>query len=234
MWAEVRPLIIAHRGASAEAPENTVAAFRLARRYRAGLVELDVHQTKDGRLVVIHDATLRRTTGCEATVGHLTLAQLRRLDAGSWFSPRFRGEPIPTLEEALASLGSRMGVNIELKAGRYPGMEGRLIALLDRLGWIERALVSSFHPSQLARVRGVHRSVAIGILVHPWSLSLALARARRYAALSIHPPARVTTAQLVSRIHRNGRLVFPYTVDHQADRARLIRMGIDGYFTNRP
>ena len=211
-----------------------MAAFRLARRRRAPMVELDVHQTKDGRLVVIHDATLTRTTGCDGAVGRLPFSQLRRLDAGRWFSPRFAGEPIPTLEQALASLGSRMAVNIELKAGRYPGIESHLIAVLDRLGWIERTLVSSFHPSRLARIRRVHRTVSVGILVHPWSLSRALERARRYGAVSIHPPVRVVTARVVERIHRDGRLVLPYTVDRRTDQARLIRMGVDGYFTNQP
>ena len=157
-WAATRLLVIAHRGASADAPENTLSAFRLARRLGAGMVELDVHQTKDRRLVVIHDPTLTRTTGVRAVVASWTLAGLADLDAGSWFAPRFARERVPTLEAVLAVLGPRMAVNIELKSGPrpYPGLEARLVALLRRLGWVRRALISSFHLARLTRVRRLH------------------------------------------------------------------------------
>ncbi len=234
--ADARPLVIAHRGASADAPENTLAAFRLARRLGAGMVELDVHQTKDRRLVVIHDPALTRTTGVRATVASRTLAELADLDAGSWFAPRFARERVPTLEAALAALGSRMAVNIELKSGPrpYPGIEARLVALLRRLGWVRRALISSFHLAPLTRVRRLHPAIAIGILVHPWSLDAALRRARRLAAVSVHPPARAVTPALVDRLHAEDFLVLPYTVDRRDEQARLLRLGVDGFFTNRP
>lgn len=235
-WAAARPLVIAHRGASSAAPENTLAAFRLARRLGAGMVELDLHQTKDRRLVVIHDSSLTRTTGVRAAVASRTVAEVADLDAGSWFSPRFARARVPTLEAALAALGPRMAVNIEMKSGRrpYPGLEARLVALLRRLGWVRRALISSFHLAPLARVRRLHPTIAIGILVHPWSPDAALRRARRLGAVSVHPPARAVTAALVDRLHAAGLLVLPYTVDRRADQARLLRLGVDGFFTNRP
>ena len=235
-WAAVRPLVIAHRGASADAPENTLAAFRLARRLGAGMVELDVRQTKDRRLVVLHDPALTRTTGARAAVASRTLAELADLDAGSWFAPRFARERVPTLAAVLAALGPRMAVNIEIKSGRrpYPGLEARLVAWLRRLGWARRALISSFHLAPLTRVRRLHPTVAIGILVHPWSPDAALRRARRLGAVSVHPPARVVTAPLVDRLHAEGLLVLPYTVDRRDDQARLLRLGVDGFFTNRP
>lgn len=235
-WAAVRPLVIAHRGASADAPENTLSAFRLARRLGAGMVELDVHRTKDRRLVVIHDPSLTRTTGVRAAVASRTLAEMADLDAGSWFAPRFSHERVPTLEAVLAALGPRMAVNIEIKSGRrpYPGLEARLVARLRRLGWVRRALISSFHLASLTRVRRLHPTIAIGILVHPWSLDAALRRARQLGAVSVHPPARAVTAALVDRLHAAGLLVLPYTVDRRADQARLLRLGVDGFFTNRP
>jgi glycerophosphoryl diester phosphodiesterase len=235
-WAAARPLVIAHRGASADAPENTLSAFRLARRLGAGMVELDVHRTKDRRLVVIHDPSLTRTTGVRAAVASRTLAEMADLDAGSWFSPRFARARVPTLEAVLAALGPRMAVNIEIKSGRrpYPGLEARLVALLRRLGWVRRALISSFRLAPLARVRRLHPTIAIGILVHPWSPDLALRRARRLGAVSVHPPARAVTAALIDRLHAAGLLVLPYTVDRRADQARLLRLGVDGFFTNRP
>jgi glycerophosphoryl diester phosphodiesterase len=235
-WAVRHPLVIAHRGASAFAPENTLAAFRLARRQGAPMVELDVHQTKDRRLVVIHDPTLTRTTGRRSAVASWTLAQLAAFDAGSWFDPRFATERIPTLAAVLAALGPRMAVNIELKGGRrpYAGLEARVIALLRQMGWTRRALISSFHATRLARIRRLHPTIAIGILVHPWSLPVALARARRFRAVSVHPPVRVVTRALVSRLHAEGLLVFPYTVDRRDEQRRLHLMDVDGFFTNRP
>jgi len=235
-WTERRPLIIAHRGASADAPENTLAAFQLARQRGAAMVELDIHQTKDRRLVVLHDPTLTRTTGVRATVADCSLADLADLDAGSWIAPRFAGQRVPTLEAALAALGPRMAVNIELKSGPrpYPGLEVRLVAMLRRLGWLRRALISSFHVDRLVRLRRLHPTIAIGILVHPWSVKTALTRARRLNAQSIHPPAREVTAALVNRLHEGGVLVLPYTVDRPEEKARLLGLGVDGFFTNAP
>lgn len=229
-------MIIAHRGASARAPENTLAAFRLARRLGAAMVELDVHQTADRRLVVLHDPTLTRTTGVRATVAARSLADLADLDAGSWFAPRFADQRVPTLEAVLAALGPGIAVNVELKAGPrpYPGLEIRLVGLLRRLGWLRRALISSFHVDRLVRVRRLHPTVAIGILVHPWSLNTALARARRLNARSIHPPAREVTTALVNHLHEAGVLVLPYTVDRPGEKAKLLRLGVDGFFTNDP
>lgn len=235
-WAAGPPIVIAHRGASAAAPENTLEAFRLARRLGARMVELDVRQTKDRRLVVIHDATLTRTTGVRASVASRTGAQIARLDAGSWFAPQFAAARVPTLAAVLKALGPRMAVNIEIKTGSRPapGLEARLIRLIARIGWTRRVLISSFHLPALARVRKLAPGIAIGVLVHPWSPEAALARARRLGAVSIHPPARVMAAALVERVHAEGFLVFPYTVDRPADKARLIKMGVDGFFTNRP
>lgn len=235
-WTRPRPLIIAHRGASALAPENTLEAFTLARRCGAHVVEMDLHQTKDRRLVIMHDATLTRTTGLRATIANRTWAEIARLEAGAWFAPRFRGARIPTLERVFAAIGPRMAVNVELKSGSrpYPGLESRLIALIRRHGWIPRVLISSFHVQRLERIRRLAPRIAIGVLVHPWSPEVAFMRARRLGALSVHPPARVVTRTLVSRLHAEGFLVFPYTVDRATDKARLIRMGVDGFFTNRP
>ena len=140
------PAIEAHRGNSAEAPENTLAAFGSAIRLGAPWIELDIHPSKDGVLVVIHDGTVNRTTGGRGEVGALTLEELRRLDAGSWFAPAFAGQRIPTLEEVFelaAPAGTRL--NIEIK--RAPGgldVAPAVAALLRRYGAESRYVVSSF------------------------------------------------------------------------------------------
>jgi glycerophosphoryl diester phosphodiesterase len=236
-WQSIRPLIIAHRGASGLAPENTLPAFRLALRAGTPMIEFDVHQTKDCELIVVHDASLQRTTGARVAVEACSLRAIAALDAGAWFSPAFRGTRVPTLREVLRTLEDRAAANIELKAGTrqlYPGIESRLVGMLRRLGWMRRVLISSFHARYLERLRRLDRTVAIGVLVHPWSLRAALARAGRVAAFSIHPPARVVTGHLVRIIHRAGYAVLPYTADRAGDKARLLRLGVDGLFTNRP
>jgi glycerophosphoryl diester phosphodiesterase len=185
----------------------------------------------------VHDASLRRTTGARAAVETRSLRAIAALDAGAWFSPAFRGTRIPTLPEVLRALDGRAAANIELKSGTrrlYPGIESRLLATLRRLGWMRRVLISSFHPRYLERLRRLDRTVALGVLVHPWSLAAALARATRVAAFSIHPPAREVTADLVRLIHAAGYAVLPYTVDRAADKTRVLRAGADGFFTNRP
>src|SRR5512132_864966 len=109
-----QPVLFAHRGASAHAPENTLAAFELALAHQADAIELDVKLTADGHVVVIHDPTVDRTTGSQGRVKDLSLAQIRALEAGSFFSEKYRGEKIPTLEEVFESLGKRIFINVEL------------------------------------------------------------------------------------------------------------------------
>ncbi|MCL6609799.1 MAG: glycerophosphoryl diester phosphodiesterase, partial [Geminicoccaceae bacterium] len=163
------PRVIAHRGASSRAPENTLAAFRSAREAGAAMVELDARLARDGVLVVIHDSTLDRTTDGHGRVIETDSAEIRRLDAGSWFDPRFRGERVPTLEEALALL-ARLGlaVNVELKAD--PGEERRTGAEAARL--VERVwpadgppvLISSFEEDALAAARREAPELPRGLL----------------------------------------------------------------------
>jgi glycerophosphoryl diester phosphodiesterase len=236
-WTARAPVVIAHRGASGTAPENTLPAFWSAVRARARAIELDVHQTSDLQLVVVHDASLQRTAGVRKTVESLTAREVTALDAGSWFSPAYQGVRIPTLEAVLRALKGRVALNIELKAGTrrlYPGLESRVLALVRRLGWHDRVLVSSFHVRYLQRLRRLDSTIAIGILVHPWSLDAALSRARQLDAVSIHPSARAVTADLVRRVRAEGYRILPYTVDRAADKQRLVRLGVDGFFTNRP
>ena len=162
-----RPLVLAHRGASAEAPENTLAAFRLAMEQGADGLELDVRRCASGEPVVIHDADTLRTSGAALRVADASLRELRALDAGAWKSPAFRGERIPTLDEVLRELPSSV-VNVELKSDGVPDAKlARAVAqvIRDRQA-AARVIVSSFDPRLLAAFKVAAPEIAPGVLQH--------------------------------------------------------------------
>ncbi|MFC7382142.1 glycerophosphodiester phosphodiesterase [Sphaerisporangium rhizosphaerae] len=235
---------VAHRGASADAPENTISAFRLAREQGADMFELDVQETRDHKLVLMHDTTLTRTTDVERVfpgrapwrVRDLTLAQIRKLDAGSWFAARYKDEPVPTLGETLRAMdGGGLGLLLEIKAPElYPGIEARVAAELRReASWLQpgRLVVQSFG---WASMRGFHRimpRVPIGLLGTPSTTQLpGLARFAR----QVNPPYGNLTARYVRWVHDHGMEVFAWTVDDVGTMRRLISYGVDGIITNRP
>ncbi|MEV5744509.1 glycerophosphodiester phosphodiesterase family protein [Microbispora rosea] len=236
------PLVVAHRGASAYAPENTVAAFELARDRGADMFELDVQETEDHRLVLMHDTTLGRTTDVEEVfpgrapwrIGEFTLAEIRRLDAGSWFSRKYAGEAVPTLGEALRAMrDSGLGLLLEIKEPRlYPGIEARVAEEIGRdPAWRGRIVVQSFDWNSMRRFHGLMPRVPIGLLGTPRIAELpGLAR----FADQINPPYADVTAEYVRRVHRLRMKVLAWTVDDPAAVRRLIGAGVDGVITNKP
>ena len=151
-----RPLIFAHRGSSAHAPENTLAAFELAVAQGTPAIELDTKLSADGQVVVFHDATVERTTNGRGYVSKLTLSALRELDAGSFFSEKFKGEKIPTLEEVLETIGKRVFISIEFSnyyTFPHDGLVDKVCGLVKRFGLQDNVLFSSFLPSNLKRTR---------------------------------------------------------------------------------
>jgi len=162
-----RLLNLAHRGVSREAPENTLAAFRLAEAHGADGIELDVRMCRSGELVVIHDARVNRTTNGRGYVRTKTLEQLRTLDAGSYFDERFAHEPLPTLDEVLRWSHGRMRVNIEIKsmARAKAGIEAAVVAMLHRRRVAHHCLVSSFNPLVLRRIMRLDKRIATALLI---------------------------------------------------------------------
>ncbi|GAA4942944.1 glycerophosphoryl diester phosphodiesterase [Nonomuraea thailandensis] len=235
---------VAHRGASAYAPENTIAAFELATTQGADLFELDVQETADHELVLMHDTTLSRTTNAEQVfpdlspwnVGDLTLDQIRELDAGSWLSGQYDGEPVPTLGEALREMsGSGMGLLLEVKAPeRYEGIEARIAAELRRHpSWLApgKLVVQSFDWDSMRRFDRLLPEAPIGLLGTPSTGELpGLAK----FADQINPPYTTLTASYVRRVHALGLDVLTWTVDSSAAMRRMIGYKVDGIITNRP
>jgi glycerophosphoryl diester phosphodiesterase len=233
-----RPLILAHRGASADAPENTLAAFREALRQGADGVELDVKVCASGEVVVCHDEWLDRLAGEHLELRALTLPALSRLDVGRRFGSRFSGERIPTLDEVLAALPRDKLLNVELKSEglRDHGLCAAVVRALARDGARHPVVVSSFNPLCLVRVRALAPHVPTGLLFD--RSQGALLRngllAPLVATASLHPEEALCTADAVRRFRRLGYSVVAWTVDEEAEVARCCRVRVDAIITNRP
>jgi glycerophosphoryl diester phosphodiesterase len=163
------PLVFGHRGASHDAPENTLAAFRLAEAMGTDGIELDTSLSRDGIPVVIHDLTLDKTTNGSGYVRDLNLKQIKALDAGSSFSAQFKGEQVPTLDEVFTSLGTQMVINVELKSIslRTDGLEHTVAEVIRQHKAEQRVIVSSFNPFALRRFRAFAPHIPIGFLYSP-------------------------------------------------------------------
>jgi glycerophosphoryl diester phosphodiesterase len=229
-----RPLVIAHRGASAEAPENTLAAFRLALAQGADLIELDVRRSRDGALLVFHDETTAHVEHPGRPLAALTFAELRALDLGE-------GQRIPTLEEACAwAADEGIALNIEIKVD---GIEQAVVEAVGRAGMTPQVLISSFRTAVLRRLGQLAPELALGVLsdpeVGPGENALEggspLPLLRELGAAAWHPNERqLVSAAQVRQVQAAGARVYPWTVDDPARSVELLAWGVDGIITNRP
>jgi glycerophosphoryl diester phosphodiesterase len=233
-----QPVIFAHRGASAHAPENTLAAFELALVQNADAIELDVKLSADGHPVVIHDPSVDRTTGSRGRVKDLSLSQLQALDAGSFFSENYRGEKIPALEEVFEAVGKRTFINVELTNYSTPRDElvETVCMLVKKFGLQDHVMFSSFFASNLSKAAAYLPEVPRGLLalnglLGAWARSFGFAFGR-YQAL--HPNLKDVTQQQVQRVHRLNRRIHVWTVNAADDMRRLFHWGVDGIFTDDP
>jgi len=229
-----RPWIIAHRGASAHAPENTMAAFQRALELGAPFIETDLHLTRDARFVAIHDKTLQRTTNGQGAVQDHMLADLRKLDAGLWFDRRFSGERIPTLEEVLAfGREHDMVFYLEIKYDAAWGMHHALVAALQAANASARTTVISFDPRTLRSVRELDASIMVGLLSERDEGDL-VETALEIGARQICPRHDAMTRALVDRAHESGLHVVTWTVNEQTEMHAAIAAGVDGVVTDVP
>ena len=224
------PEITAHRGASAQYPENTMAAFRGALELGADWVELDVQQTRDGRIVVLHDPNTRRTTGVAGHIWNMTYEQVSRLDAGSRFSRDFAGEPIPLLSEvAELARDSGLRLNIELKpTGHETDFEQGVIDIVREYGIADRCVITSQIYSVLQRVKACDADITTVYVT-----SLAYGNVD-YMSAADHFSVRSTsiTPQLVSRVHGQGRQIYAWTVNSRSSINRMIEQNVDNIITD--
>ncbi|WP_433466183.1 glycerophosphodiester phosphodiesterase [Spirillospora sp. CA-128828] len=241
-------LNVAHRGASAYAPENTLAAFRLAKPRHADMFELDVQETRDHQLVIMHDATLSRTTNVEDLypdrrpwkVADFTLAEIERLDAGSWFAAKYEGERVPTLDRVLTAMrGKGLGLLLEIKnPALYPGIERRIAAALRRSpSWLRydprerRLVVQSFDWESVRRFHAVLPRVPTGLLGTPKAADLP--KLATYAD-QINPTFGDLTESYVDDVHDAGMDLLTWTVNDPEDMEKAADLDVDGIITNKP
>ena len=229
--------IIAHRGASRTAPENTLAAFRLASRQGAGWIECDVSLLGDGTPVLHHDATLERCTDATGPVEQLTAADLAGIDAGRWFGAQYAGEPLATLAQALGLIGDLgLSANLEMKphdAAPEP-IAGAVAEALGRRPWARaRILVSSYNLEALKALRELMPDQPLAVLYHDppagWPEVLAA-----LGACSLHIRHQYLTRQILTRARAHGFQVRVYTVDDPARMEPFRAAGLTGVFTNHP
>ncbi|WP_458119300.1 glycerophosphodiester phosphodiesterase [Paenibacillus sp. Z6-24] len=226
----------AHRGASGYCPENTMAAFRKSLELGATGIETDVQMTRDGRLVLIHDESVQRTTGQAGEIKDLTYRQIMELDAGSWYSSEFAGERIPTLGQLLDWIEpTGMMLNIELKNNLepYEGMEEKVIAAVRKRGLSQRVIISSFNHYSLVTCKRIAPEIRTAILYvenlfEPWKY------ARSIGASALHPYYRFMNDRMVQQASEQGAIYNPFTVNDPSEMRELIRMGASGIITDYP
>jgi len=228
------PLIIADRGASADAPEHTIAAFELALEQGADGIALDVPLTRDGQPVVIHDFTLERTTDGAGAVAAHTMRELKRLDAGAWRSQRFQGQRVQTLQEVLERFRDRTHFWIEIRGGSdlYPDIEERVVSIVEIYEAADQTLIQSTDLEALALIRTLNRNIELGAIVVGSSLEPFLVETSPVRVLSLLPERLTETTG--SEIRRRGLACYVRAADDPGSLERLSAWDVDGIITARP
>ncbi len=229
------PLVIAHRGGRKWAPENTLAAFGKSVEAHVDGVELDIHRCKTGELIVIHDETVNRTTNGSGYVKDKTLAELKALDAGSWYAPEFKNERLPLLSEVLDLVDGKAIVNVEIKNAtvQYPGIDDALVELLSHYKYPDKIIVISFDHTILQSLHKKAPQYKIGFLDAAIPADIAK-YAGSIGATGWNPDYEEAREDEVKLAQEAGLEVFPWTVNKPEDWAHLERIHVDGIITDDP
>ncbi|SFS84838.1 glycerophosphodiester phosphodiesterase [Marininema halotolerans] len=248
-------LTIGHRGASGYAPEHTFSSYELAKKMKADYLEIDLHRTKDGKLVIIHDDTLDRTTNGTGPVKDHTLAQIKTLDAGSWFNQAYPklankeyvGQKVLTLDEVLDYFGNGAKYYIETKAPEvYPGMEKELLATLKAHHLLDQSslkskqvIIQSFSADSLKKIHQINDQVPLVQLL--WYTEKGLGQISEKEmniygnyAFAVGPNFEKIDKKFVDKVHQHGFAIHPYTINEKKAMKKALDWGVDGMFTNYP
>ncbi|WP_210469253.1 glycerophosphodiester phosphodiesterase [Sporosarcina sp. 6E9] len=228
--------IYAHRGSSGTHPENTIAAFLDASKLPIHGIEFDVHMTKDGELVIIHDEKIDRTSNGKGYVKDMTLAELRNYDFGSWFSPQFKGEHIPTLYEVLDIFSETSHhLNIELKSDviDYQGMTEKVLDLVGNLNLDTRVVISSFNLDAIRTVKELAPHIETGALFMK-PLKDPLEYVRNIPTDALHIKVRSALRPSMRQLFNEGVIVRVFTINTAKYLSALKEVGVDAIFTDYP
>jgi glycerophosphoryl diester phosphodiesterase len=234
-WTADAPLVIAHRGASLRAPENTMAAFQLAVELGSDGIELDVKLTRDEQIVIHHDSTLDRTTNGSGNLKDFSLSELKELDAGGSFDVAFSGETIPTILELLDEVGDQILLNIELTNYDAPfdSLPEKVLSVLDLVKLHDTILLSSFNPLALCRIKRLNREMRTALLVAPQIPGWAQALLKKFTPYTdYHPHMKLVTRTIVEAVHRSHGRLNTWTVNEHEEMLSLLRIGVDGIITD--
>lgn len=224
-------LIIAHRGASRAAPENTLTAMKKAMEFGADYAELDACQTRDGAVVLMHDEELERTTGQEGMIWEYTLAELKEFEAGSWFSEEFRGEPIPTLQEVMHLVRGKMKLNIEIKVFDHePGIAQKVVDIIRGENFESECMVTSFDRNTIEEVKNIAPELMTGFIFDEDYQGNVFEG--NWDALSCD--RQILDEELIKRVKDNGKNLYAWTVNNPIEMKKLIDLKVNGLITDVP
>lgn len=224
-------LVTAHRGASGLAPENTIAAIQEAIKYRANYAEIDVHLTADGEVVLMHDDSVNRTTNGEGNIWELTMEELEGLDAGSWFSAEFAGEPVPTLRDVIRLASGKIKLNIEIKVSEEePDIASAVVGIIRTENFTRFCMVTSFDRETVEEVRRIAPEIVTGLIFgrdYPADVMEG-----EWEVLSCNQ--EIVNQNFVNRAKEEGKIIHVWTVNDEMTMMRLIDLKVDGIITNYP
>lgn len=223
--------VMAHRGASTDTPENTMAAFQKAIDDMADYIELDVQLTSDGEVIVMHDSNAYRTTGVDGNIADMTYREIRRLDAGSWYSDEYKGEKVPSLREVLELTQGKIKLNIELKpADNGTELAKQTVALIEKYNMTGDCIITSFSSSALMAVKSFNENIKTGYI-------LSAAYGDFYDMKNIDffsVNAAFLSKRTIDAIHNAGKQVYAWTVNNKESIKNLTNKGVDGVITDNP
>ncbi|MCC2506979.1 glycerophosphodiester phosphodiesterase [Bacillus cereus] len=237
---------IAHRGASAYAPEHTIAAYQLGQQMNGDYIEIDLQMTKDGHLVAMHDETLNRTTNGTGLVKEHTLEEIKQLNAGSLFNEKypnlakkdFEDAKVPTLEEIIETFGNGANYYIETKSpDEYAGMEEKLLEIIKHYEISDNVIIQSFSEESLQKIHSLDVTLPlVQLLPYKKAVQLTELEIKKYKTycIGLGMNYKYIDSAYVKRIKKHGLEVHPFTVDNEKDMKKLLSWGVDGMFTNYP
>jgi len=236
--------LIGHRGAAGIAPENTFTSFDTALKNGVNAIELDLHQTKDGKIVVIHDTTVDRTTDGKGLVSDFLYEELKKLDAGNWFDSKFSNEKIPLLNDVFSTYKDKVDFMLDIKAGSelYPGIENNICDLIQTYNLLNKTIICSTKITVLNKFKDINCDLKLGKIIKPNELWRTLFDPSSFIhktgllpkMVCITPHWTMVNPNLIFTAKENGLSIFPWTVDKERLMRSLVFRGVDGIITNFP